>query len=128
MIWIIRNAIVMSTLPLIWWYLRVRRIRSKFVNRSTGKQIPGSNNLPFVDYIVHGFMGRNTKAPYGVYFFDNVSVVRMLFFLTQIVFSTGEVELSFFLGFPCLMVSDPGAIKEMTKGFQFFWNLYRLWC
>lgn len=75
-----------------WWYYHVRKIRSKFVNKLSGKLIGGSDNFPFVDYFIHGFMGRNTTAPYG------------------------DFELSFFLGFPVVMISDPKVIKELMKG------------
>ena len=74
------------------WYIHVRKIRSKFVNNTTGQLIAGSNNFPFVDYILHGFSGRNMLAPYG------------------------EFELSLTLGFPVVMVSDPGIVKELLKG------------
>lgn len=76
----------------IFWLFNVRRIRSKFVNSETGDLIPGSDNLPMFDYIFHGFMGRNTLAPFG------------------------DFELSFFLGFPCVLVSEPKIIKELVKG------------
>jgi hypothetical protein len=73
------------------WYIRVTSIRAKYKN-AEGKLIPGSNNMPFVDYMIHGFTGRNTGAPYG------------------------DFELSFIIGFPALMVSEPSIIKELLKG------------
>ncbi len=52
----------------------------------------GSNNLPMMDYFIYGFDGRNIQMPFG------------------------DFELSFPLGFPTVMVSDPIIIKELLKG------------
>lgn len=93
MLWLIgKVVVVVIAVPSAWWYYSVRKTRAKFRNKNNGKLINGSDNFPFFDYIFHGFMGRNTKAPYG------------------------DFELSFFLGFPVIMVSEPRIIKELMKG------------
>lgn len=81
-----------AALFLTWWNVRVRKIRSQFINKTTGKQMPGSNNPPMIDYFIYGFDGRNQTAPFG------------------------DFELSFMLGFPIVMVSEPNIIKELMKG------------
>jgi len=76
------------------WNLHVRKVRELFVKdeQGTKKYLGGSNNPPFWDYILYGFDGRNIKMPFG------------------------DFELSFPLGFPTVMVSDPIIIKELLKG------------
>src|SRR3989338_1223482 len=76
----------------VWWIVRVRRIRAQFGRDEQGRPIPGSDWPPLVDYLFHGFLGRNINAPYG------------------------EFELSFPLGFPVVFISEPKLIKHIMTG------------
>ena len=75
----------------VWWKRRVERIRSQYVNVENGIFIPGSDNLPFVDYFMYGFTERNISAPFG------------------------DFEMSFSIGIPIVLVSEPIIIKEILK-------------